>query len=286
METLPLISPDGTTATLSVVSPPQPRAVLLFISGAAIRSRLYTRLASALSAQGFAVGIVDLRGVGSSSVRASHAVDFGLREILTLDLPVAAQALRARFCGVPMFIGGHCFGGQCAALYLAAVSAAERAGFCGLGIVAAGSMFHRNWRGLRRYLGLLASALVPWLARLLGFSPSHLIGIPVRDGRTMIAEYSHNSRSGTYAAQGTGLDLEAGLASLTLPTLGISIARDPLAPPTALAHLLGKMPGAPSRTRHLELGLPWTRAHSGWTREPDAVAAVLSEWMSGVLDAG
>jgi predicted alpha/beta hydrolase len=56
-----------------------------------VRGSYYTDFAKMLSRAGFNVVTSDLRGVDSSSVRASRSCDFGYEEIISLDLPALVR---------------------------------------------------------------------------------------------------------------------------------------------------------------------------------------------------
>src|SRR5690606_29800162 len=102
----------------------------------------YQPLAGALAARGFDVLVAELRGTGTSAVRASRGVDFGYSEMIAHDLPAAIDEGRRRFPGRPLHVLGHSLGGQLAALLLAErPDAYER-----LALVAASSVDYRGYR--------------------------------------------------------------------------------------------------------------------------------------------
>src|SRR5690348_4220743 len=84
--------------------------VVICIPGMGVRGRYYTDFARMLSGRGFHVLTSDLRGIDSSSVRASRRCDFGYEEIINLDFPALVDAARQRFPSNGIILLGHSLG--------------------------------------------------------------------------------------------------------------------------------------------------------------------------------
>src|SRR3546814_5898155 len=87
-----LVARDGARWLLTVLSPAQPRAALLWIPALGVAARSYRRFAEALAAQGVAVASHEWRGIDSSSVRASRDCDWDYAPLLLDDLPRSRAA--------------------------------------------------------------------------------------------------------------------------------------------------------------------------------------------------
>ena len=139
-----------------------PRMHLLWLPALGVAARHYLPFAEALAARGVAVYLHEWRGNGSSSLRPSHAQDWGYRELLQLDLPASIVALPAD--AAPLRLGGHSLGGQLACCY--AGQHPEQVG--GLWLVGSGTPFWRSFPAPRRWLLPPLYRFLPWLARRRG----------------------------------------------------------------------------------------------------------------------
>ena len=94
----------------------QPRASIVFMPALGVAARFYLLLAENLHDAGFNVLLMELRGHGDSSLRASRQVDFGFREALDEDLPAAMDWVLGKAPGTPLYLMGHSLGGHYAAI--------------------------------------------------------------------------------------------------------------------------------------------------------------------------
>ena len=83
---IPVATEDGHRYNLIARVPDQPRMALLWLPALGVAARHYLPLAEALSASGVAVFLHEMRGNGSSNLRAGRATDWGYREILRADV--------------------------------------------------------------------------------------------------------------------------------------------------------------------------------------------------------
>ncbi len=272
---LPLAAADGHRWTLLAHLPSQPRAHLLWLPALGVAARHYQPLAEALAGHGIATHLHEWRGNGSSSLRASHAQDWGYRELLALDLPASLAALPAD--GAPRLLGGHSLGGQ-----LACCFAGQHPGaFAGLGLVASGTPYWRSFPAPRGWALPLVYRFLPWLARRQGALPGRRLGFGGTEARGLIADWARVGLTNRYAAAGLDRDLEAGMAGLRLPVQAVLLAKDWLGPPGSLRALLGKLARATTRTTHLDAhALGTTADHFSWMRQPATVARTLAEGLA------
>ncbi len=248
--------------------PGQPRAALFWLPAMGVAARHYQPFAQALAERGVGVLVHEWRGNGSSSLRAGRRQNWGLRELLSLDLPASRQALAARAGSVPLLVGGHSLGGQLACLHAGLAGQ----GLAGLWLVAAGTPYWRGYAPPRRWLLPLVYPGLAWLANLCGALPGHRLGFGGTEARGLIRDWARVGRTGRYRADGLPDMLETALASVTQPVRAVLLDSDWLAPLPALQALLAKMPSSNAATTVLDadaLGVP--ADHFAWMKRPDAV---------------
>ena len=275
-------APDGHHWTLLARHPdPAPRLRLLWLPALGVAARHYLPFAQALAARGVAVHLHEWRGNGSSSLRPSHTVDWGYRELLELDLPASIGALPED--GVPLLIGGHSLGGQLACCY-----AGQRpALIAGLWLVGSGTPYWRSFPAPRRWLLPPLYRFLPWLARQRGALHGRRIGFGGNESRGLIADWARVGLTNRYAAAGLDRDLDVGMAQVRAPARGVVLANDWLAPRSSLQALLDKMAQAPASIVDLHAGdLQAAADHFAWMKHPEAVAAFLADGPVGGSGAG
>ncbi len=271
---------DGHRWTLAERSPAQPRARLLWLPALGVAARHYLPLAEALATHGIATHLHEWRGNGGSSLRPSREVDWGYRELLALDLPASLAALPDD--GLPLLLGGHSLGGQLACC-LAGQLAPER--LAGLRLVATGTPWWRSFPAPRRWLLPAVYRFLPWLARRQGALPGRRLGFGGTEARGLIADWAKVGLGNRYAAAGLDADLEAGMATVRAPALGIVLEGDWFAPAGSMQALLAKMPHAISRIVRLDAAaLQGPADHFGWMKAPAAVASCLASSAPGPAD--
>ncbi|MET0583154.1 MAG: alpha/beta fold hydrolase [Pseudoxanthomonas sp.] len=276
---LPLATEDGHRYNLTARIPDHPRMSLLWLPALGVSARHYLPLAEELSARGVAVFLHEMRGNGSSNLRASRNKDWGYREILSVDVAGSDEAIR-QHCPAPVrAIGGHSIGAQFAACYLALYPHA----FQKLWLVASGSPYWRNFPAPRRYAFPFAFQLVPWLADLRGSLPGRRLGFGGDEARTLMRDWANVGLSNRYAASGMDIDLEAALSAVDADTRGVLMAQDWFAPRSSMQSLLDKMPRSRSRVTVLDAAALTVPAdHFAWMKQPQAVAnALLGSAASG-----
>lgn len=270
---LALEAADGHRWQLYVCAPERPAAALLWLPALGVGARHYLPFAQALAARGVATFLHEWRGAGSSSLRAGRDCDWGYRELLELDIATSADAVRRACPDVPSILGGHSLGGQLACCRLALDPGAARQ----LWLVATGAPYWKAFP-LPHRLGLpMAYRFLPWVAERNGALPGRRLGFGGREARGVMRDWARSGLTGTYAAAGLDADLEAGMAAIRAPVRAVTFARDWLAPPSSLAHLVSRFPDAGMDATTFDDASLGTRAdHFQWMRAPGPVA----DWLS------
>lgn len=258
----------------------RPERRLLFLPGMGLSARQYIPFGRALAGLGIETLIHEWRGLGSSSLRASRAVNWGYRELLEMDLDPAIDAARELAGDRPLIIGGHSLGSQ-----LALLAAARRADDVeGLLIVAGGAPY---WRCFRGWMRLILHALyfgMPAVAGLVGHYPGRRLGFAGREARGVIGDWAASGRSGTYVPTGMDFDFESALGQLNQPLLGVHMADDWFVPQASLDWLTGK-PGSASK-RQIDIdrtGMDGPADHYRWMQAPAGTAQAVANWARGQL---
>lgn len=278
-QTIHVTAADGHSFDLTLYPAASSAPVLVIGPAMGTPARIYAPLAEAFAAQGLNAAVIELRGIGSSNLRAGRGTDFWYRDLVEKDWTAALAALRQRFAGSPIFLFGHSLGGQVAVLH----AAARPAEVGGAVIVAAGSVYHGGWSGAQR-LGIFAfTQFAGLLAGLLGYFPGKRVGFGGTEARTLMQDWARLARSGRFDLSGPGVDYEAALSQLPLPVLGLSFEHDSFAPHQAQRNLLDKLGRA--HVTHLPLSERETGArldHYNWIKRPETVVSRVSQWIDSV----
>ena len=276
---VPLTAADGARSEARVFAPGAPRCAVVCLPAMGVEARYYDPLGEALAARGVATLVGELRGNGSSSLRAGRGVDFGYRELVELDVATAVAAARARFPTVPLHLVGHSLGGQVSVLY----SAMHPGEVDGIALVAAGTPYFRAYPAPHSAYILGGSTLLVGLSTVLGYLPGRSVGFGGREARRLIVEWARAIRTGRFSFAGEPPDLARALAAVTLPVLAISLDEDKLAPHRAVDHLASMLPSAAltrRRTAPGEVGADVD--HFRWVRKPDRMAEILAGWFASL----
>ena len=269
---IPLSTDDGHRYNLIARIPAQPRASLLWLPALGVAARHYIPLADALAAKGIAVFLQEMRGNGSSSLRPSREVDWGYRQILTLDI-ARSHAAAVEHCDAPeRIIGGHSIGAQFAACYLGLHPDAVDQ----LWLVASGSPYWRTFPAPKRYVFPFAYQFVPWIADRRGVFHGRRLGFAGDEARSLMRDWASVGLSNRYAAAGMEADLEAALSKVPARIRAVLLKDDWFAPHRSMQALLAKMPNAAATLTVLDSTALGARAdHFAWMKQPQAVADIL-----------
>lgn len=239
----------------------------------------YDRFAKDLSSRGVHVAVFELRGMGSSSVRASREVDFGYGTHLSEDIPAALAVARGAVPGAPLYILGHSLGGQLATAF---TGLHPEAAIEGLIFVASGTPYFRTWPFPASWilLGIVHAFLT--IARVVGHFPGKRIGFATREARTVMRDWATLVREGRFSlVDWDGPDIEQAISTLTLPVLSISLEKDIFVPRHVTEHMLAKMPRARVERWHWDpeqAGEPPTH-HVRWPRRATPIVDRVEAWL-------
>jgi predicted alpha/beta hydrolase len=277
-ESFDVRAPDGSRSSLFVGRAGAERApVVLCIPAIGIRAAYYAPFADALARLGVHFAVIELRGIGASSVRASRAADFGYATLVEQDLPAAIEQARAAFPSSPIWLLGHSLGG-----HLACALVARRPGLDVEGpvLVASGLSWYRHFPLPRGPMVLAYTQAATAAAHLLGHFPGARLGFGGREARTLMRDLGRIARTGRFEPRGLE-GLEKALALVERRVWAISLAGDGLAPEAAVEALLAKLPGCEvTHWRYVasEHGMPAVD-HNRWPRHGEAIAAQIVSWM-------
>ncbi|WP_037360935.1 alpha/beta hydrolase family protein [Amycolatopsis orientalis] len=269
-------TPDGARLALRLLPHPDPAApVALVLPAMAIKAKFYLPLLKALHAAGLTAAVADLRAQGDSEPKLGEGPGFGYRELLEVDLPAVAAALRARFPQAPLHLFGHSVGGQLALLH----AAAEPEGVASVTTIGTGSVYWRSFPAPRRLSILATTQWVGLVCRVRGNWPGGG-GIGPMTGGVM-ADWVRHARTGRYRPRGTARDYDRLLAGLALPVLAVSLDKDPLGPESTVRFLCERMPSAKLARWHIDgsSGLKHL-GHASWVKDSDLVGPAVAAWMT------
>ena len=144
-------------------------------------------------------------------------------------------------------------------------------------LVATGVPHASTFRGRQRLaVSLFARSLGP-LTRLVGYYPGQRLGFAGREAGGVMRDWAATVRSGRYLDYTGDGAMDAALARLALPVLGLRFARDWLVPAASLEALLGKLGPGPRRVEVFDDARLGARAdHFRWMKAPDAPAGAIA----------
>lgn len=270
MRELSVRASDGHTFSLRQHDAAGARAIVAICPAMGVSAGYYDRFAEAMAANhGCHVAITDLRGQGSSSLRASRDVDWGYATMIERDWPALVEGLRKSWPGLPLYLLGHSQGGQLSLLYLAH----QPDGVDGVLTIACGSTYFRGWPFPASLNILARTQFVRGPAAVLGYFPGNKLGFGGRQARSEMRDWANAALDGRYDLINAGIDYEAALRRINKPVRIFSLDGDDFAPRGAAAVLVEKVPAAQVQHHHLTANeLPAEALdHFRWSRSPQAV---------------
>jgi predicted alpha/beta hydrolase len=270
MRELSVTASDGHRFSLRQHAAAAARAIIVICPAMGVSAGYYDRFAEAIAAShGCHVAITDLRGQGSSSLRASRRVDWGYATMIERDWPALVEGLRQSWPGLPLYLLGHSQGGQLSLLYLAR----QPEGVDGVITIACGSTYFRGWPFPASLNILARTQFVRGPALALGYFPGNKLGFGGRQARSEMRDWANAALNGRYDLIDAGMDYEAALWRVSKPVRIFSLDGDDFAPRGAADVLVQKLPPARVQHHHLTTAdLPAEALdHFRWSRSPQAV---------------
>jgi predicted alpha/beta hydrolase len=177
---------------------------------------------------------------------------------------------------LPIYLFGHSLGGQLSCLY--ASKNPEKVD--GLILSATCSVYYKGWQGASAYRILAGTQFANLVAATLGYFPGKKIGFGGVEGRTVIRDWSHQSRTGIYRLSNDLFDYETALSELKKPILFVSYEGDSLSPKGAVEHLSGKLETADIEHLHLSKSDPRNDDynHFNWAKKPEKLVQIVCQW--------
>ncbi|MEM6320513.1 MAG: alpha/beta fold hydrolase [Bacteroidota bacterium] len=269
---------DKATVSLTIyeATGQKEQVIFLLLPAMGVKASYYQPFLTALaSTNNRIVASVDLRGLGTSSVRPSADMDFGYLHFIN-DLKTVIQFLKNKYPRRKIVVIGHSLGGQIAILG----QAKFRNLLDGLVLIAANSVYYKGWSGKQRYVNLLGYTLFPILSRIVGYFPGHKVGFGGKAAKTQLYDWAYVGRNGVYKISGDSLDYEKALKNTQLPILAIDIEGDWMSPPKAMAYLYGKL-HAKSPIERFTLTTQATGGqlnHFNWTKHSQPLVEMINRW--------
>jgi len=269
--------PGGAGYTLPVNWYPaeSARGSVILMAALGMGARFYQPLAQALQAAGLNVALVEQRGHGDSPWRPSRDCDWGFREPLVNEIPVALDWVKSRSSGVPVYLMGHSLGGH----YAAMAAGVYGAQIDGIILAACGSPWLGGFAGATRRKLKFLCAMIPPASALLGYYPGDRLGFGGREARTLMQDWLALAKTNRYQANGFSEDLDCGIAQYTGPVLSLRMADDAFAPPMSVDAVTEKFITATVSSVLLDAQTLGDRAdHFRWVRSPAATVQQIVRW--------
>ncbi|MHA2364513.1 MAG: alpha/beta hydrolase family protein [Candidatus Hodarchaeales archaeon] len=271
---------DGTSTKITVFSNDSKTnsPVIIIMPAMGVPATYYRPLALTIKKIGWHAITTDLRGIGTSSVRALRHINFGYHEMITYDWPAIINKVKTRFPTNQIFLLGHSLGGQINSLYFSINQNAVD----GLILVAACSVFFKGWKFPLNIRTLLGAQFVYVVSLVLGYFPGKKIGFAGQEAKNVIKDWAKNSRTGRYEICNSQNDYEKALGQIKKPILAISFEKDPLSPKRAVLNLITKMKEA--KITYLYLNTKTLRlkkvSHFSWVKTAGPIMLHVKNWIN------
>lgn len=277
MKQFEISSGDGISLPLSWFPAQQSRWSLLFLPALGIQCRMYDAMAKALAAAGCSVLLMEQRGHGRSSLRASRKIRWGLDHYLQYDIPAALAWLESQpeSRGRPLIMGGHSLGGHLSSIYCGQHPQRLQ----GVLHVACGFPFHSDFDAANSRLIRLLCHLIPLFQVIPGYFPGARLGFAGRESMQLMLDWRDWAQRGNldYAShQG----LQTAIAAYSGTLLAVSMEGDELSSKKAEQRAIVGFTSARISQVRLGRDVAGERlGHFGWTKPPDAAVQAILQWL-------
>jgi predicted alpha/beta hydrolase len=257
MQTLQVNAPDGQALAARLYVPEGPPHRLVLIAAAmGVPQRFYEPFAQWLSEQGVAVMTFDWRGIGDSRPRHLRGFKASITDWATLDLPAVADALLARWPGVPATFIGHSLGGQLFGM-LDGTHRFERV----LTVAAGNGYWPLNAKATRWQAPLLWWFLAPVSVALAGYFPGKRLGVVGDLPAAAMMQWRRWCLHPDYVGA-EGAQVRARYAAVTTPMTVLLMPDDELLSPQGIRRLYQLYSGAAVNIVQVD-ARAWGRQHLG-----------------------
>ncbi len=259
----------GARSEARLFEAPAPRAALLVVPAMGVDARKYDAFGEALAARGVTALVSELRGGESSTVKPRRGVDYGYEELLG-DTVTHLKWLREN-SGLPTHVLGHSLGGQ---ISVAGVARWHEPGAKVI-VVGSGTVHFRAYEGLEKWRVLAGTQFASVVSQVLGFFPGDRLGFGGVQGKRLIVDWAHASRTGTFR-------FERELEKFSPRVLAIHVKGDTFAPRRSTERLVGKLVNAQVSWAEVEPPAEPKRQdpHFRWMRDPRAVAEAAADFLT------
>jgi predicted alpha/beta hydrolase len=255
------------------------KGVILFLPALGISVDYYRNLAEQWVLRGFAIALIETRGMRHSSVKDVKKHNFGYKEVLDIDLATIVPILCQQKPGLPIWLCGHSLGGQFALLH----ASDKQPDVAGVILIAGGSNHYASLptpiMSLKRRSSI---RLVRTVNSLMGYFPGHKLGFGGRQPKNLMKDWTQEGLKGHYKIQNCNKDYNHLLAELALPVLMISLSGDLLVPKSSANALAKRMTKAKLTQVELKADRYGLKSfnHFKWARKPDPVLDTVDQWLN------
>jgi len=240
--TIDIATRDGWTITGTLFEHPSPKQTVLVSPGTGIRQHRYYAFSEWLSEQGYAVLVIDYRGIGlSKPKRPLRKVDASLLDWARSDMEAAYQWLQANYPDLQTSHIGHSAGAQTLGLMPSSTK---------LNRIVQISGSTANVRALkpklRAQVRFLMGGYLPLAAKILGYVPTKWLGWGEDLPRGVARQMAKWSLNPGYVTNSFDDDIYLHYYDrITAPILSIVPTDDPLARPSSIDEILTIFSNAP-----------------------------------------
>ncbi len=255
---------------------------LIFLPAMGVKVTFYKIFAKQLSEKGFNVILVDWRGQGKSSIRASRKTNFGYEDIIE-DLKELMQYANSWFPRSKKMIVGHSLGGQIGSLY----SSRYDDSISGLILITSSSVYYKGWEKWNAVKIQIAGKLFYPISKIFGYFPGNVIGFGGKEAKNVMKDWCFNAVEGEYRLTNSKFNYENSLSKFTKHVLSISVENDDLASKKSVENLYNKF-NSEAKVLHLHLNSDETGIspldHFSWARDPKYFIEIIAKWVRDDLE--
>lgn len=240
---------------------------VLIVPALGTPARIYAGLAAALAASGRHAAVLELRGVGTSPVRAAPGTDWDYADLVHGEVAGALAALRKAFPESPLIALAHSLGGHLMVLHQSNTPAIR---IDRLILVGSGAPYWPCYPLMRRPAVLAIGWAAAILPRWFGYFPGQRLGFGGRQAAGLMRQWARYLLRGVLAAANPAL--KSVRLPPDLPVHALAVAGDSFVTPPGIRHLLAEAGvEVPVETAGLD-GAP---GHFAWARQAERMAAIV-----------